>query len=54
MPNKENTPKVYITEKMANRIRVADTDLGKDIAERISDLKELVAAYRAGVIKELV
>lgn len=54
MPNKENTPKVYITEKMANRIRVADTDLGKDIAERISDLKELVAAYRVGVIKELV
>ena len=50
--DQESTPKVYITEKMANRIRVADTDLGKELAGRIDDLKELVAAYRAGVLKE--
>ena len=50
--DQESTPKVYIPEKMANRIRVADTDLGKELAGRIDDLKELVAAYRAGVLKE--
>lgn len=48
----ENTPKVTIVEKMKDRIMVADTDTGKMLAAKISDLKELVAAYRGGVIKE--
>ena len=51
-PGKENTPKVTIVEKMKNRVMVGDTDLGKELAGRIEDLKELVAAYREGVIKE--
>lgn len=33
---------------------VGDTDLGKELLERISDLKELVAAYRDGRIKERI
>ncbi len=48
----ENTPKVTIVEKMKNRVMVADTDTGRELAAKISDLKELVAAYRGGVIKE--
>ena len=28
---------------------VADTDTGKMLAEKIADLKELVAAYRGGI-----
>lgn len=52
VPGQENTPTVHITETMKTRIRVADTDLGRDMAERIRDLKELVAAYRAGELKE--
>ncbi len=51
-PNHENTPKVTIVEKMKNRVMVADTDTGKELAAKIADLKELVAAYRGGIIKE--
>ena len=53
-PNKESTPKVSVVENMKNRVMVADTDKGAELAERIADLKELVAAYRDGVIKEKV
>lgn len=51
-PEKENTPKVSIVEKMQKRIMVADTDTGKELSGRIDDLKELVAAYREGDLKE--
>ncbi len=51
-PGRENTPTVHITETMKTRLRVADTDLGREMTERIQDLKELVAAYRAGELKE--
>lgn len=50
--NKENTPKVTIVEQMKKRIMVADTDTGRQLKVKISDLNELVAAYRGGVIKE--
>lgn len=51
-PNQESTPKVSIVEKMKNRIMVADTDKGHELRESIDDLKELVAAFRRGDIKE--
>lgn len=41
-------------EKMKNRVMVADTDKGRELAETIGDLKELVAAFRRGDIKEAV
>lgn len=53
-PEKESTPRVTIVEKTKKRVMVADTDLGKGLAERIEDLKELVAAFREGVLKEKV
>lgn len=53
-PNKESTPRVSIVEKMQNRIMVADTDVGKELSGRIEDLKELVAAYRKGILKEKI
>ncbi|MFQ7585136.1 MAG: fructose-1,6-bisphosphatase [[Clostridium] symbiosum] len=53
-PKKESTPKVSIVEKMRKRIMVADTDDGKELARRIEDLKELVAAYRKGALKERI
>ena len=53
-PKKESTPKVSIVEKMRKRIMVADTDDGKELARRIVDLKELVAAYRKGALKERI
>lgn len=53
-PERERTPKVYIVEKMQKRITVADTDEGKELADRIEDLKELLKAYRSGLLKERV
>ena len=53
-PGEKNTPKVTIVEKMKSRVMVGDTDLGKELEERIRDLKELVSAYREGVLKEKV
>lgn len=51
---RDNTPKVTIVEKMKNRVMVGDTDLGKELSGRIDDLKELVAAYREGTLKEKI
>ena len=51
-PKKDSTPKVSVVEKLKVRIMVADTDKGRELKEQIADLKELVAAYREGVIKE--
>lgn len=45
-------PKVYIVEKMKERVNISDTDLGLELEERISDLKELLKAYRSGIIQE--
>ena len=53
-PERERTPKVCIVEKMQKRITVADTDEGKELACRIEDLKELLKAYRSGLLKERV
>ncbi|MGL5434634.1 MAG: fructose-1,6-bisphosphatase [Lachnospiraceae bacterium] len=53
-PNKESTPKVSIVEKMKKRVMVEDTDKGKELTAVIDDLKELVAAFRRGEIKEKV
>lgn len=54
VPGMENTPKVTIVEKMKTRVMVGDTDLGKELEERTDDLKELVAAYRNGILKETI
>ena len=51
-PKKDSTPKVSVVEKLKTRVMVADTDKGQELKEQISDLKELVAAYREGSIKE--
>lgn len=51
-PDQESTPKVHVVEKMKSRVMVADTDIGQELKCQISDLKALVAAYRAGDLKE--
>lgn len=53
-PNRESTPKVSIVEKMKRRVMVADTDKGRELALQIEDLKELVSAYREGILKERI
>ena len=46
------TPNISIVEEMPHRLQVKDTDEGKEIMERIKDIKQLIEAYRTGVIKE--
>ena len=48
----EHTPTVKIVEQMRRRVNVADTDIGKNLLERIDDLRMLLNAYRRGDIKE--
>ena len=38
-------------EQYPDRLRVRDTDGGKDVEERIADLQQLLAAYRSGIIR---
>lgn len=47
-----NSPEVTVEEPMAHRVMMADTDQGKQLLERIEDLKALVKAYQSGVLKE--
>ncbi len=46
------SPKLQIVETMPGRVTVSDTDEGALIAQEISDLTELISAYRQGLIKE--
>ena len=41
-----------IVEMMGRRIRVRDTDKGRQLQEQIKELRELLRAYRHGLIKE--
>ena len=41
-----------IFEKMENRMKVAETDEGHVLAERVNDLLDLLDAYRSGAVTE--
>ena len=45
-------PEVHVTERLPERMKVVDTDIGIQLKEQIEDLKSLVSAYREGIIKE--
>ncbi len=51
---KFNTPEIKEIENIAinGRLRIKDTDRGKEIMAKIDDLKELLDAFRNGIIKE--
>ena len=48
--NYKVSPVMKITERMKERVRVADTDTGAMLRERIKDLKMLVKAYEDGQV----
>lgn len=48
----ELSPEVRIVEQMKQRVLVAHTDEGKELAEEIEELKALLDAYRSGAVKE--
>ena len=39
-------------ETMTERMLIIDTDQGKQLVQRVDDLKALVDAFRKGLIKE--
>ena len=43
---------IQIVEMSAHRMLVADTDKGEELRSQVRDLKELLYAYRHGVITE--
>ena len=48
----EMSPTVQIVELMKQRVLVANTDEGQEIALQIEELKALLSAYRSGAVKE--
>lgn len=50
--NRSPFSRTEILETNTRRIRVRDTDLGRDIQRQIDDLTALLDAYRSGLIKE--
>ncbi len=45
---------IILKEHIAERKRVADTDIGEKLKEEIFDLKELLKAYKDGTLKERI
>ena len=41
-----------VEDTSTNRIRVKDTDIGKELQNQINDLKKLLICYRKGSIME--
>lgn len=51
-PAWEYSPKVMVVEAIKERVTVADTDTGAELARQIEELSALLQAYRSGMIKE--
>ncbi|MBD5146332.1 MAG: fructose-1,6-bisphosphatase [Ruminococcus sp.] len=47
-----NTPRIMLVEKLERRANISDTDNGREILEKINDLRELLDAYKSGAIKK--
>ena len=50
--NKDILSTSMIFETRESRIKIADTDDGRIIREKIEELRQLLAAYQAGLLKE--
>lgn len=48
----ENSPRVMVVEAIKQRVTVADTDTGAELARQIEELTALLTAYRSGALKE--
>jgi len=46
-----NTPNIHLVEKLEHRANISDTDKGEEIMDKINDLRQLLEAYKAGIIK---
>jgi len=48
-----HAPSWRIVETLPDRMLIIDTDQGAELVQRVDDLKELVQAYKKGLIKEI-
>ena len=46
-----NTPTIHLVEKLERRANISDTDKGEEMLDKINDLRRLLEAYKAGIIK---
>ncbi len=46
-----NTPVIHLVEKLERRANISDTDKGEEMLDKINDLRLLLDAYKAGIIK---
>jgi fructose-1,6-bisphosphatase-3 len=42
----------HIIEKIESRMKIAETDEGRDPQTRVNDLMDLLAAFRSGAVTE--
>jgi fructose-1,6-bisphosphatase-3 len=49
-----HAPVITIVKNMRQRMLIQDTDIGKELIRERDELKELVAAYRSGAMKQKV
>ena len=42
----------FVVEEVKKRVTVRDTDIGAELVHQVSDLEDLLIAYRNGLIKE--
>ncbi|SEK19687.1 fructose-1,6-bisphosphatase [Ruminococcus albus] len=48
----EHTPILHLVERFDHRANICDTDRGEELLAKINDLRELLKAYRSGIIKQ--
>ena len=47
-----HSPEVKTVEVLPERMLVIDTDQGIELTEQVDNMKQLVQAYRKGILKE--
>ena len=52
LENRDITSTSIVFEQLESRMKIAETDAGRQIQEQIKDLMALLAAYRSGEIVE--
>lgn len=48
----EHTPAIHLVEKLERRANISDTDKGSELLDQVNDLRQLLATYHSGEIKE--
>ncbi|KAB4866923.1 fructose-1,6-bisphosphatase, partial [Bacteroides thetaiotaomicron] len=50
--NRDIASSSEVFERMDNKIKISETDIGTTLQRQVDDLKELPRAYKTGLVKE--